>query len=303
MNIKKITFYALISLSFIACQENKENSSKTEVEKPSIDASNLAVKPSSWIEERVEKAKSKLAESEAGQLIWQSMEAHGGLNQWFSNGVLSFRFDYIPVSGPERKSTQQIDTWSNRAVHQSVINDQDSFGWDGENAWVSMQDSASFPFNMRFWALTPYTFVGQPFIFDGAGVVLEKLADQMIDSVAYDVVKVTYEAGTGDAPDDYYVNYFDKSSHLLKAIKYIVSYPTYFKDGGHSPEKLMVLNAYTTVEGITLPSAYTTYAVLNTEAEKGDAMTEVTVSNLSFLKEVPADFFEVPVDAEIISAM
>ena len=51
------------------------------------------------------------------------------------------------------------------------------------------------------------------------------------------MVKVTFDAETGDAPDDYYILYVNKETYKIAVMRYIVSYPEYFKDGGHAPEK------------------------------------------------------------------
>lgn len=46
--------------------------------------------PSSWIVKRVENTKIKLNDSDAGTVVWKAMEAHGGLENWYGNGSLSF---------------------------------------------------------------------------------------------------------------------------------------------------------------------------------------------------------------------
>ncbi len=302
----KISFEILVlftsaTLLFNSCSndapKNLEVNNKSEVKAEN----NLAKKPESWIKERVAKAKQELNSSAGGKLVWQAMEAHGGLEKWFKNGPISFRFDYVPtVDGTARKTVQQIDTWSNKAVHQDVLDPEDTFGWDGENAWLHRNDTANFSFSIRFWALTPYYFLGQPFIFDGKGVVIEKIDDQMLKGKAYDAVRITFEAGTGDAPDDYYINLYEKETHLLKALKYVVSYPAYFKDGGHSPEKTMVLNKLTTVDGIKLPTGYETFALNEVKGELGPKATNIEVSKISFLPDLLTTHFEVPKGASLI---
>ncbi len=303
--MKKIIVAAVVLIGFGSCSSTNSDggNAKSDVT-VQVNEINLATKPDHWINERVTNAQEKLDKSEAGKLVWQSMEAHGGLKQWFENGVLSFRFDYIPLGkGMARRTTQQIDTWSNRAVHQDVTDVEDTFGWDGANAWAKRNDTLDFPYNLRFWALTPYYFLGQPFIFDGAGVKLEKLADRTFEGKAYDVVKISFEAGTGDAPDDYYINYYDKETHLMKVIRYIVSYPAYFKDGGHNPEKMMVVNGYETTSGITLPASYSTYSLNEDQTEIKEKVTEVEVSGVSFIPSIEEDFFEIPEGAKIVGVI
>lgn len=293
-----LSILALTAL--LACNNTEPIHELTESNPEIVENLTLAKKPNSWINERVSKAKDKLNSTEAGQLLWQSMAAHGGLERWFDNGPIAFRFDYVPVGGNNAKRTfQQVDTWSNKAVHQSVEDENDMFGWDGNNAWTKRNDSSSFGFDVRFWALTPYYFLGQPFIFDGEGVILEKLDDITLDSIPYDAIKITFESGTGDAPDDYYINLYDKNTHVLKALKYIVSYPKRFEKGEHSPEKIMIITSYQEVGGITLAKTYETYST-NEKGEKDKLVTQVEVSDAYFNAVLDNSYFNMPPKADLV---
>lgn len=284
-------------LTFTSCKEQ-----------PTVDNSpqevainkNLAKAPTTWISERVLKTEERLTKTEAGKIVWQAMEAHGGLHKYFENGPLSFHFDYVPLDGSTRRNTYQtIDTWSNKARHQNVSDRSQEFGWTGENAWNQTIDSTTFPFDMRFWALTPYYFLGQPFILDGEGVKLEKLVDKTYKKITYDAIKVTFAEGTGDAPDDYYVLYFGKENHKLAVIRYIVSYPQYFPEGGHLPEKLMELQGTTIVDGIEFATGYHTHWLTKDE-KAGEHITTIKVANIEFAPEIEKSYFEIPEGATII---
>lgn len=261
---------------------------------------NLARVPDSWIKNRVKKTEKRLSQTEAGKIVWQAMEAHGGLQRHFENGPLYFKFDYVPLDGSTRRNTYQtIDTWSNKARHQNVDDRSQEFGWTGEKAWKKIKDSTAFSFDMRFWALTPYYFLGQPFILDGEGVQLEKLEDKTHKDISYHAVKVTFAAGTGDAPDDYYVLYFGKENHKLAVIRYIVSYPKYFPKGKHLPEKLMELQGTTVVDGIEFATGYHTHWL--TEDEKaGEHITTIKVSSIKYAAETEKNYFEMPAGATVI---
>jgi len=279
-----------------------KNESKTATAETPTEAvnDNLALKPDSWITDRVSKAEERLNTSEAGKIVWQAMQAHGGLDTWYKNGPLSFHFDYVPLDGSTRRNTfQTVDTWSNKARHQNVDDRSQEFGWTGEKAWSKVKDSTTFAFDMRFWALTPYYFLGQPFILDGEGVKLEKLTDKTHKDIAYDAIKVTFAEGTGDAPDDYYVLYFGKDNHKLAVIRYIVSYPQYFPEGGHLPEKLMEIQGTTVVNGIELATGYHTHWLTENE-QAGDHITTITVDNISFAPETENSYFEMPEGSKVI---
>ncbi len=259
-----------------------------------------ALKPESWINDRVEKARQRLDSTEAGKIVWQAMEAHGGLEKWYSNGPLSFHFNYVPLDGSTVRNTYQtIDTWSNKARHQHATDQTQEFGWTGEKTWKQVKDSTSFPFDMKFWALTPYYFLGQPFVLDGEGVRLEKLADKSHKGRTYDAIKVTFAPGTGNAPDDYYVLYFGKQNHKLAIIRYIVSYPGYFEKGKHAPEKLMEIQGMTVVDRIELATGYHTYWLTEDE-QAGEYITDITVDDIKFDSTVQNAYFDMPEGAEVI---
>ena len=288
-------------ITTMACREKKEptlTSETVSIEKPTL------VKVSdNWITKRVNRAKIKLHGSEAGKIVWNAMEAHGGLQKWYKNGPISFRFNYQPLDGSTQRDTYQvIDTWRSHARHYHINDSTSQYGWNGKNAWVLAQDSTVFPYNTRFWSLTPYFFAAQPFVLDGNGVNLELLEQKTYNERTQDVVKVTFDAGTGDAPDDYYILYFDNETHQLSVIRYIVSYPGYFKDGGHLPEKLMELNGEQMANGILFPKSYKTHWLTNQETA-GEHITDIILSDVLFIPELELGHFDIPNGAEILEGL
>lgn len=287
--IKSIYLYAFLAISFFACNENKTSDERTETAKV----------PESWVADRVKKSQEKLEATDAGKIVWQAMEAHGGLANWHKKGPISFRFNYQPLDGNTGRDTREaVDTWRSRTVHFSKEDSTYRFGWDGEKAWAVEKDSTTFGYNTRFWALTPYFFMAQPFVLDGDGVNLELLVPIEFNDKMNDVVKVTFAKGTGDAPDDYYVLYFGQEDHKLKVIRYIVSYPGYFKDGGHMPEKMMELVGEQNVDGFIFPNEYKTYW-LTEDQQPGEYITKIELSEINFRPDLPMTFFDIPKGAKI----
>lgn len=302
--MKYALFYAVvISASLISCKETsppKQEVASTEV----AEEANLGAIPISWVTNRVEKAKKRLEGSEAGKVVWDAMEAMGGLNKWYSNGYLSFRFNYQPLDGSVPRDTYQtIDTWSNKARHRSVTDSTAIFGWDGVNAWVTAKDSTTFKYNLRFWALTPLYLAAQPLVLDGEVVNLELLPQVNYKDALQDVVKVTFDSGTGDAPDDYYILYLDAKTHLLSALRYIVSYPGYFPNGGNNPEKFMELVNRKTFNGINFPLKFNTYWSTEDGLPKGEPITTIELSDIAFQNRLEEGFFERPVGGMLLEGL
>jgi len=295
--MKNILFTLFALLIFAAC----ENTSDTAATASNTTDVETATPPPSWVDERVEAAYQRLDTSEAGQIVWQAMEAHGGLAKWYANGPLYFHFNYQPLDGSTQRNTfQVVNTWNATAHHWVASDTTVQYGWDGEQAWIH-PDTAEIPYDTRFWSLTPYYFIGIPFVLGDDGIFLEKLEDVEWQEKSHDVVKVTFDEGVGDAPDDYYVLYFEKQSHELAVIRYIVSYPAYFPDGGHLPEKFMDVQGRQVVDGIVLPEGYETYWW--TEEGSGERITTIEVSDVEFRPQLQASFFDTPMNAKIVEEL
>lgn len=302
MSTKTMILVVSTFLLFISCKEEKTTTPKT-VEKEQMIASNMAKVPDTWIDKRVEKAKTRLQQSEAGQIVWNAMEAHGGLATWYKNGPVSFQFHYKPLDGGTVRNThQEIDTWRSHARHRKVSDPESQYGWNGKKAWIHTKDSTAFTYNTRFWSLTPYFFMAQPFVLDGQGTNLEVLPQENYKEDTYDVIKVTFDEGTGDAPDDYYILYFNTNSHQLKVIRYVVSYPKYFKKGEHTPEKFMELYGTQTINGIVLPERYQTHWLVKNN-QPGDYITDIRLSNVSFLPQLEKTHFDIPEGSELMEGL
>lgn len=298
--MKLLYKFSLLSVFaiIISCKETpKSVNSVTDLAVTETDVISI---PESWVNSRVAKTKERLNSSEAGKVIWNAMEAHGGLDTWYANGPISFRFNYQPLNGKTaRDSYQTVDTWSNKSLHTSATDSTAKFGWTGEQAWVKAKDSTAFAYDTKFWALTPLWFVGHPFVLSGEGVNLALLEPTTYKEKDYNVVKVTFDAETGDAPDDYYILYVNKESNKLAVMRYIVSYPQYFKDGGHAPEKFTEFVGEQVVDGITMPGGFKTYWTVK-DNQPGDYITKIDFTDVSFEKELSKDFFDAPEGAKIL---
>jgi hypothetical protein len=254
--------------------------------------------PTPWAAERLRAAERRMAASEGGRLVARAIEAHGGLLAWYEAGTVELEFDYAPRSGEDRRHTfQRLDLWRARAHHEEVDGDA-TFGWDGEEAWIA-PDAEAFPSPARFWALTPHYFFAIPFVLADEGVRYEVLEDAAFDGVDHRLVKITYEAGTGDAPDDYYVVYLHPETHRVAALRYVVSYPGFFPEGGHTPEKLMRYEALEEEAGLLVPHALPTFAFDAVAGTIGERVTDITITRVRFGETYPAALFARPEGAAV----
>lgn len=234
------------------------------------------------IEARVAAATARLNSSEAGRILLAATEAHGGLSNWFKGRALTFRYDYQPVKGPRRNSLQTVDLLSSRAYHTLDEPTKGKFAFDGRQAWVKLESQEKFA--ARFWALTPYYFVGMPFVLSDPGVKLELSADDpaLAGLPEADVIRATFAPGTGDAPDDYYVVYVAKDDHRVLALRYVVSYAPFFegKPVKSSPEKLLVYEAPQTFGPLKLATRQVFYGFA--DGRRGDKVTVADLSEVTY---------------------
>ncbi len=296
----KVAAYAAASTLLWGCAASQPAANEVEVE-ATAQAAPTAAPEASWVSDRVGKSKARMEASEAGKLVWASIEAHGGLQRWFSGGPLGFRFTYEPQDGKGvRDSYQIVDTWSSKARHKLPSDETKEFGWDGKRAWATAPDE-ELGIKPRFWSLTPYYFVGVPFVFGDEGVNLKVEGEETFEGKVYDLVRVTFSEGTGDAPDDFYVLYLDRDTRRVGGVRYVVSYPGFFPEGGHSPEKFMKYDGAQEVDGVVLPETFRTFKW--TDDAPGELVTKASMTQVSFEPETLAEWFEAPEGARIIDGL
>ncbi len=284
----RILLFLLPFLIFTACESSPSAPIAEET---------AAAEAGSPYADRVADAEDRLQKSAASQLILAAINAHGGLEKWYAQSPLYYRFNYQPTEKDKtiRDSYILNDYVNARAVHQSADQEGMNYGFDGKEAWKLPAD-ADLSVNARFWSLTPYYFVGLPFVLADEGIFFEQLEDADWEGTSYHRVKVTYGEGIGDADQDYYVLWLHPETRQMDALNYIVSYSDFFPDGGHLPEKFMVLNGKTTVDGITLPTGYTT----RWSDKPTEVITNITVSDYSFKPDTAEEAFDKPTAAAIV---
>ncbi|MEO1335653.1 MAG: hypothetical protein AAFV29_08410 [Myxococcota bacterium] len=267
---------------------------------PEIDAGPI---PTPWVTARTAEATTRLAQSAGGRIIAQSIQAHGGLSAWLSSGTIGFNFDYAPLAKPGRRmfTRSQVDLWRSRAIQKELGNGADAhLGWDGQKAWI-VPNAEAFPVRARFWATTPYYFVGMPFVLADPGVHFEQLPDETLKGQTYRVVKASFAPGTGDSPDDYYVVYVPPTTHRVEALRYIVAYPGFFKKGKHSKEKLMRYTDYRQVQGLQFAHVLDTYRW--SDKGMGEKVTSIAVSEVRMGQPIEATAFAPPPNAEVTTEL
>ena len=171
----------------------------------------------------------------------KALTAHGGLDTWRSMGTL----EYNVVKG-DREEHHLVDLQSRNILHAGTSY---AFGYDGTDVWVSPTRDA-YPGNPRFANGLDFYFFGIPFVLADPGTNREYLGQTSVNGAAYETVKISFDAGTGGSPDDYYIAHFDPESHQLHSLLYTVTF------NAQTPNEQYYARMYDTweeIEGLLLP--------------------------------------------------
>lgn len=241
--------------------------------------------------------KTRLMESEGGELLLQTIEAHGGLDAWHHAETSS----YLIGSTGGVQSKMVANNRTRQVYHdiRSMGADAPSSGaqmvWDGTNAWVYPD---TLRVNSRFMATTWYYFHSIPFILADPGVRYEILPNEVLEDVEYRLLRATFDDGVGDAPGDHYTLYIHPETHLVDALRYRSTYGS-----GRPPindemtETLLDYMDYVTVNGLTVATKFQGFGF--SEGLRGDQYYEVMASEISYRIPFDPSRLTMPSDARI----
>jgi hypothetical protein len=201
----------------------------------------------------------RAGEESADPVIRAMIEAHGGMDAWKNAPTVSFRDRFERPGVAEAGETVVTVEQSSRRAYLDVPDTDQSMAWDGTKAWGVNWAQPAPP---RFFALLNYYFLNLPWLTQDPGVKLGVPGTGSIpfDETEYITVRMTFEAGVGDTPDDYYVLFIEPDGHRLRACEYVVTYKALLPPCvAHTPPHVLVYDEYETVDGLLVPTRYTIY--------------------------------------------
>lgn len=165
--------------------------------------------------------------------------------------------------------------------------------WDGTDAWVSPA-SAEFA-RARFHVLTWPYFLSAPMKLRDPGTHIEPLGETAMGGETFETARLTFDAGVGDTPDDWYVLYRDETTDRLHGMAYIVTYGTNLEQAEAEPHAI-TYHDFVDVEGVAIPTRWTFWLWNETNEIHGEPIGSVALDDVRFT-EPSADAFTVPDDA------
>ncbi|MDH7446886.1 DUF6503 family protein [Aquimarina sp. 2201CG14-23] len=275
----------LLSIGILSScnQNNKEDNKETKVE---VSEEITPVEPNGGI------GNGALSISDH---FTKSIEKTHKKDKFLSHKAVSFDINII-FNGKEHLDGK-ITMLTNSSKIRIDKKDESTLIYDGEKIYLYPADANDK--GARFDMFTWTYFFGLPYKLSDPGTKWEMQEDRKLNNIAHSTAKLTFEAGTGDAPDDWYVIYADPVAKSLQAAAYIV---TYGSDGDTSKAEedphAIRYKEFTNVNNIPFATKWEFYGWTS---EKGmtDNLGEATISNITFLDN-EVQLFDGPENAKVI---
>ena len=103
-------------------------------------------------------------------------------------------------------------------------------------------------------------------------------------------MKVTFGAGVGDAPDDYYILHMHPENHRVLAVRYVVTFGKSDEAKQDLREKVLIWSDHRDVGGLLIAHRYDSYPWL--DGVPGEQSTEVDIANVEFGGSISMPDFE-----------
>ncbi|AZQ44678.1 hypothetical protein [Nonlabens ponticola] len=227
--------------------------------------------------------------SPARELVNNIERAHGA-NAFADQEMVSFDIN-LDFGGKDRLDGTIYMTTDSKYARIEKTNG-DVLLYDGNKVWLSPKDANQQ--GARFDIFTWTYFFALPFKLsdDGAQVEMMEPQDEMKR------VHLSFESGTGDAPDDWYDLYVD-DQNILQYAGYIVTY-------GGTPAEKAVENAhaigyqsYKNIEGVQIAHDWKFYNY-DDNVDTSNIIGEASLKNVEFRPVAPS-LFKKPDNAVEIS--
>ncbi len=226
-----------------------------------------------------------------GMGVARRIEAAHGLDAWADKPAVACDLTIRFGGGVMLSGSMLYDPAGGRS--RMELDGGEVLVFDGHRAWIS-PSSAEVPM-ARFHLLTWPYFMAAPFKLHDPGTHLTPLGRQPLGGERHVTVRLTFDAGIGDSPDDWYVVYEDPETSRLAAVAYIVTYGTSVAEAEKEPH-VLVYEDFETIDGVVLSSTWTMYNWSLAQGIHGEPLGDVALTNIRFVEPGASDFVR-PADA------
>lgn len=142
----------------------------------------------------------------------------------------------------------------------------------------------------RFSIYTWQYFFMVPFKLSDDGTNWQKLPQQEIAGGLTNVAQLTFDSGTGDAPDDWYIVHSDPKTNLVKYLGYIVTGGGKSQAEAEKSARAVYYQDYTQVDGVPVSTKWS-FHNYDRITGLGEQVGNATIKNVIFMK-VDADTYD-----------
>ena len=184
------------------------------------------------------------------------------------------------------------------STHGAIITQSDTILFNKGKVYYSNPTSSSK--RVRFDAYTWSYFFLLPYKLSDPGTVLSANSQTELNNTIFNLQKLSFKNGVGDAPDDWYLLYSDTKSHLLNTAAYIVTFSKDKVQAEEDPHAIKYMN-YNDVSGIPIAKRWEFYSWdkqngLTDQLGYAELSNFTFDSNLEAFQTPPSHFLEATLD-------
>lgn len=248
--MKKIALAALAVITVASC---KNETKKVETQETEQAAAVEVQSPVQQMLENVEQAHNKKAFLDKEMVQFDINLSFGGQTRLDGTVTMSTDSRFIRV---DKK-------------------DGTSIVYDGENVWITPQDADLQ--GARFDIFTWSYFFALPYKLSDPGTITELVSSENNQ----EVIRLSFEQGTGDAPDDWYEIYVNDQTNAIDYAGYIVTYGGTSVDQAAQNAHAIGYDEFKTINGIPIAHEWKFYNYQNT-VDTSTVIGNASLTNLSF---------------------
>ena len=231
--------------------------------------------------------------------IIQTIEKAHAAEIYESQAVV--KADLVVDFGPMHLEGTIWFTPSTSKIRMELVGGQ-TIVFDGQTAWVSPADAQIPGPPARFHVLTWPYFIAAPYKLDDPGTHHASVGPYPVRNGDEPLAgtKITFDAGIGDTPEDWYIAFADSKDGSLTALAYIVTFGTALEEASKTPS-IVLYDDFVEVDGVPFATTWTFHFWQPKSGIQGDPKGSAKISNIAFVDE-PAGAFVKPAGAVEASA-
>ncbi len=208
----------------------------------------------------------------------------------------AIRFNITLIFGDTERLNGKVSMTVNSGKVRLDKSDGTRIVYNGKSVYISPEYA-----NMqgaRFDIFTWQYFFALPFKLTDSGTVWETQQPRELKGKQYETARLSFEANTGDSPDDWYIIYKDPETNRLKSAAYIVTFSTEPAKAEENPHAI-IYSDYEMIENAAISTHWEFYNWSKKEG-LGKKLGEAEISDISFFD--PAeDYFSKPENATLVT--